>query len=106
MKVTVIDDQTESIAFGLGITPEREKQLDDILQAEFEIQWSESEKGEDGDQRGGVTGTMERLTKYAKHPNESAYLIFHLGVHLGKIKILNEVGPIGLLMAAVKGGER
>ena len=107
MKVTVIDDRTESIALGLGITPEREKELDGILQAEFEIQWNEAEKGKDGDERGGITGTMERFTKYARHPNESAYLIFHLGAHVGKIKALGDVGPMGILLAALgKGGRR
>lgn len=93
MKVKLIDPENKSIARALGITPEREKELDTILEAEFENAMAAAQEGRDTT----VTEQLERLTLYSTHANETAYLCYTMGAVHGKIKTIGDMGPLGLI---------
>ena len=89
LRVILVDDESTKITEVLGITPEREKELDDLIKEKFE-------------QEDTITDTMSEISKYLKHANELAYCMFHIGAHIGRSKAM-EGGVHGLLERLRKG---
>lgn len=91
LRVIIIDDESDKIPEVLGITPEREQELNDLVQSTYETEDST------------ITDNFVEISKQCKHANELAYAIFHLGAHVGKgraVKKLAESG-IGSLLATL-----
>jgi hypothetical protein len=85
LKVIIIDDESDQIPTVLGITPEREKELEDIVR----IVWK-TEKTT-------ITDNFVEISKQCKHANELTYCIYHLGAQVGKSTAAKEFmeGKIG-----------
>lgn len=77
LRVIIVDDESRKIPDTLGITPERENELDEMTKKAFE----------DFDS---ITDTMVEISKNVKHANELAYCIFHVGANVGRAKAVNE----------------
>lgn len=73
LRVIIIDDESERIPDVLGITPEREKEIDKILSNGFE-------------KCDTITDVLACVSKSCKHANELAYAVFHVGAFMGKQK--------------------
>jgi hypothetical protein len=91
LRVIIIDDESDQIPTVLGITPEREQELNDLVVSTYQIEDST------------VTDNFVEISKQCKHVNELAYAIFHLGVRIGKGKALSYLseGGLGSLLAAM-----
>ena len=94
LRVIIIDDESSNIGKVLGISDEREDQLQDIVKAAFE--------GDDTT----ITDNLAEISKHCKHANELAFCSFHLGAHIGKGKalevLMKDNGPMGGLLSALK----
>jgi len=77
MRVILIDNESTKIPGVLGISPEREKELDDIVANA----WKEGAT---------ITDSMELLSKGLMHANELAFCTFHLGAHVGRTKAMQD----------------
>jgi hypothetical protein len=84
LRVIIIDDESDQIPTVLGITPEREEELNDLVISTYEIEDST------------VTDNFVEISKQCKHANELAYAIFHLGAHIGKKRVITEFAKHGL----------
>ncbi len=101
MKIKIIDPENECIAAALGISPEREKELDELIEADTRrIMESVAQKGKEG-----VTEQLERLSGYSNHVNETAYICFTVGTVLGKLQAMSDMGPLGLIGMMFGGGK-
>lgn len=92
LRVIVIDDESTNIARVLGISEEREDQLEKIIQEIYRVEDST------------ITDSFVEISKNCRHANELAYCCFHVGVHNGKnhvLKALSEDGLTGLLAKAL-----
>ena len=78
LKVIIIDDESDQIPTVLGITPEREKELEDIVR----IVWK-TEKTT-------ITDNFVEISKQCKHANELTYCIYHYGAGVGKSSAVKE----------------
>lgn len=83
LKVIIIDDESDSIPEVLGITKERELELDKLIQ-------------ECGEREKTITDIFASVSKSVRHANELAYCIFHVGSHMGRSKIIRELANHGL----------
>ena len=82
LRVIIVDDNSEKIPETLGITPEREIELDEITKKAHQ----------DFDT---ITDSMVEISKKVKHANELAYCIFHIGANIGRAKAIdNELARI------------
>lgn len=86
MLVILVDDTSTKIPAVLGITPEREEELDILTKEKFESENT-------------ITDTMAELSKYLKHANELAYCMFHIGANVGRSKAMDSrlAGLLGKL---------
>lgn len=103
MKIKTIAPEEQNIALALGISKERERELDELLYADL----SRITKGVLGKDETpeSVTDQMERLTQYCNHPNETAYVCFSIGAKVGQLKALSDMGPLGLI-GMLMGGKK
>jgi len=77
LRVIIVDDESNQIPAVLGITPEREQELDKIIQECYE--------GYDT-----ITDTIAEMSKRMKHANELAFCAFHIGAHVARSKIMGD----------------
>lgn len=87
MRVLILDEETTSIPRTLGITEEREKELDELTKTALIDEPT-------------YTDTFAAISKQVNHANELAYCMFHVGSHAGRMKAQEAMG--GLLEALVK----
>jgi len=95
LRVLILDDETESLPRTLGITEEREKELDDLTKRSFEGYNT-------------FTDTFAEISKNVRHANELVYCVFHVGSIAGRgktLKMLDESG-IGKLLGGLAGRSR
>jgi len=86
LRVLILDDETESLPRTLGITEEREKELDVLTKKSFEDYNT-------------FTDTFAEISKNVRHANELVYCIFHVGSIAGRGKTLQMLdGGIGKLL--------
>lgn len=82
LRVIIVDDESKQIPETLGITPERENELDQITKKaheEFDT----------------ITDTMVEISKNVRHANELAYCIFHIGANTGRAHaIMNDLDKL------------
>lgn len=78
LRVIIIDDESQRIPDVLGIIPEREKEIDEILSIAFK----ESDT---------LTDVLVYASKYCKHANELAYAVFHIGAFMGTQKLAEKI---------------
>lgn len=90
LRVLILDDETESLPRTLGITEEREKELDALTTRAFK----------DHDT---FTDGFVEISKNVRHANELTYCIFHMGSFAGKQRAINELtkGTIGKLLGGL-----
>jgi hypothetical protein len=77
LRVILVDDELETIPAVLGISSEREKELDELVKKIH----NESQT---------ITDTFVEISKRMKHANELAYCLFHVGAHIGRAYSLKE----------------
>jgi hypothetical protein len=96
LRVIIIDDESDKIPQTLGITPEREKELDEVITAAYHTENST------------ITDNFVEMSKSCKHANELAYCIFHIGARVGRGKALSDLseGGLGSLLAAMGQSKR
>lgn len=87
LRVLILDDESQSIPRTLGITEEREKELDELTKAALIEEPT-------------YTDTFATISKHVNHANELAYCMFHVGSNAGRMKAQEAVG--GLLEALTK----
>jgi hypothetical protein len=87
LRVLILDDDTESLPRTLGITEEREKELDVLTERSFKDYNT-------------FTDTFADISKEVRHANELVYCIFHVGSMAGRAKVMSMLGEssIGKLM--------
>ena len=85
LRVILVDDELETIPAVLGISSEREKELDELVKKIH----NESQT---------ITDTFVEISKRMKHANELAYCLFHVGAHIGRAHSIKET-----LMSHFKG---
>lgn len=77
LRIIIVDDESTKIPETLGITPERENELDEMTKKahnDFDT----------------ITDSMVEISKNVRHANELAYCIFHIGANIGRAKAVNE----------------
>lgn len=84
LRVIIIDDESDKISDVLGITPEREEELQDLVKSTYKTEEST------------ITDNFVEISKQCKHANELAYTIFHLGAHVGKGRAIKELAESGI----------
>lgn len=72
LRVILIDDESTNIARVLGISEEREDQLEEIVKSVYEKEDST------------ITDNLVEISKHCRHANELAYCCFHVGAHVGQ----------------------
>ena len=77
VRIIIVDDESDKIPRVLGISEEREIELDELIK----VIHNDSET---------ITDSMANISKVLKHANELAYCIFHLGAHVGRAHTLKE----------------
>lgn len=88
LRVILIDTEAKKIPEVLGISPERELELDEIVKKSYQ----------DHDT---ITDTMEAASRNLLHANEFSYVMFHLGAHVGRAKAMQD--NLGGLLGALSG---
>lgn len=83
LRVIVIDDESTNIARVLGITEEREDQLEEIIKKVYHVEDST------------ITDNLVDISKHCKHANELAFCCFHIGANVGKNRALNKISEEG-----------
>lgn len=83
LRVLILDDDTESLPRTLGITEEREKELDQLTERTF--------KASDT-----FTDTFADISKEVRHANELVYCIFHVGSMAGRAKAMSMLSESGI----------
>ncbi len=83
LRVLILDDETESLPRTLGITEEREKELDVLTKKSFEDYNT-------------FTDTFAEISKNVRHANELVYCVFHVGSIAGRGKTLQMLEETGL----------
>lgn len=83
LRVLILDDETESLPRTLGITEEREKELDVLTKRSFEDYNT-------------FTDTFAEISKNVRHANELVYCVFHVGSIAGRGKTLQMLEETGL----------
>lgn len=97
MKVKTIDPKNTEVSGALGISAERKKELDELIEGDTHRELAKSKDG-----TGTVVDQMERLTMYSKHPNETAYICFRIGTTIGSLRVLGDLGSLGTLLLGGK----
>ena len=102
MKIKIIDPENGNIATALGISPEREKELDELIDADTQriVENVIKNNGKEG-----MSEQIERLTEYSRHVNETAYICFMCGTIAGKLRTMADMGPLGLIGMMFGGGK-
>lgn len=77
LRVMLIDNDSNRIPEVLGITEEREEELDAIIKKYVE-------------DKGTITDSIEAISRYVKHANEFAYCMFHVGANVGRSVTLRD----------------
>jgi hypothetical protein len=94
LRVIIIDDESTNIAKVLGISEEREDQLEEIISKIYHVEDST------------ITDNFVEVSKHCRHANELAFCCFHIGAHAGKSRTLNKLnqdgGLGGMLLEALK----
>lgn len=94
LRVIVIDDESTTIARVLGISEEREDELEEIIKEIYHVEDST------------ITDNFVEISKHCKHANELAFCCFHVGAHTGKNRTLSKLsgddGLGGMLLEALK----
>lgn len=88
LRVIVVDDESTKIPEVLGISPEREQELDYLIKTCFEEEDT-------------LTDTFAAISKGVKHANELAYCIFHVGANIGRQKAIQD--NLGGLLNGLRG---
>jgi hypothetical protein len=86
LKITQIDDETDSMAEALGITEERHKQLADAAVAAYKATHK-------------FSAAMEMASRECKHANELGYTMYLLGDIRAHVQ-----NPLGGIMQIIMGG--
>ena len=88
LRIILVDDESTKIPVVLGISPEREEELDHFIKKCFEEEDT-------------ITDTFAAISKGVKHANELAYCIFHVGANVGRQKALHD--KLGGLLSGLRG---
>jgi hypothetical protein len=85
LRVLILDDETDSLPRTLGITEEREKELDELTKTAYKDHKT-------------FTDSFVDISKNVRHANEFAYCIFHMGSFCGRGRALSELGDLSKLL--------
>lgn len=88
LRIILVDDESTKIPEVLGISPQREEELDYLIKTSFEEEDT-------------LTDTFAAISKGVKHANELAYCIFHVGANIGRQKAIHD--NLGGLLSGLRG---
>lgn len=91
LRVLILDEETSSIPRTLGISEEREKELDELIKDSLLNDET-------------YTDSFVTISKKVRHANEFAYCIFHAGSHAQKGREAKGMIEVIEAMMKAKGG--